>query len=58
MPYAKPRDTNMPRLLLLLANDPPNLLVPKAKLRDTNSISYYLYSANVPNHLLMINNDY
>ena len=54
MPEAKPRDTNVPRVLLLLVNDSPNVLVPKAKPRNTNNISYYYYySANVPNHLLM-----
>ena len=54
VPKAKPRDTNIPRVLLLLVNDSPNLLVPKAKPRNTNNISYYyLYSANMPNHLLM-----
>ena len=54
VPEAKPRDTNIPRVLLLLVNDSPNLLVPKAKPRNTNNISYYyFYSANVPNHLLM-----
>ena len=53
-PEAKPRDSNIPRVLFLLVNDPPNLLVPKAKPRDTNNISYhYFYSANVPNHLLI-----
>ena len=53
-PKAKPRDSNIPRVLLLLVNDPPNLFVPKAKPRDTNSISYYyFYSANVLNHLLI-----
>ena len=53
VPEAKPRDTNIPRVLLLLVNDSPNLLVPKAKVRDTNNNYYYFYSANVPNHLLM-----
>ena len=53
MPEAKPRDTNLPRVLLLLVNDSPNLLVPKAKPRNTNNISYYYsYSANMPNHLI------
>jgi len=53
-PEAKPRDSNIPRVLLLLVNDPPNLLVPKAKPRETNNIFYnYFYSANVPNHLLI-----
>ena len=57
VPEAKPRDTNIPRVLLLLVNDSPNLLVPKVKPRNTNSISNnYLYSANMPNHLLMIDN--
>ena len=57
VPEAKPRDTNIPRVLLLLVNDSPNLLVPKAKPRNTNNIFYYyFYSANVPNHLLMTNN--
>ena len=36
MPEAKPRDTNMPRVLSLLDNDKNTLLEPKAKLRDTN----------------------
>ena len=59
MPEAKPRDTNIPRVLLLLVNDSPNLLVPKAMLRNTNNISYYyFYSANVPNHLLISYSDY
>ena len=54
VPEAKPRDTNVPRELLLLVNDSPNLLVLKAKPRNTKNISYYyFYSANVPNHLLM-----
>ena len=54
MPEAKPRDTNIPRVLLLLVNDSPNLLVPKAKPRDNKNISYYyFYSANVLNHLIM-----
>ena len=54
MPEAKLRDTNVPRVLLLLVNDSSNLLVPKAKPRNPNNIYYYyLYSANVPNHLLM-----
>ena len=54
VPEAKPRDTNVPRVLLLLVNDSPILLVPKAKPRNTNNISYYyFYSENVPNHLLM-----
>ena len=49
-------DNNVPRVLLLLVNDSPNLLVPKAKSRNTNNISYYyLYSENVPNHLLIYN---
>ena len=40
--------------LMLLANDPPSMLVPKTKPRDTNSIFYYyLYSVNVLNHLLI-----
>ena len=57
MPEANPRDTNVPRVLLLLVNDSPDLLVPKAKSRNTNNISsYYFYSANMPNHLLMWNN--
>ena len=39
---------------MLLANDPPSMLVPKANQRDTNSIFYYyFYSVNVPNRLLM-----
>ena len=54
VPEAKPRDTNIPRVLLLLVNDPLNLLVPKAKPRNTNNITYYyFYSVNVPNHLLI-----
>ena len=54
VPEAKPRDTNVPRVLLLLVNDSPILLVPKAKPRNTNNISYYyFYSENMPNHLLM-----
>ena len=58
VPEAKPRDTKLPRVLLLLVNDSSNLLVPKAKPRNTNIISYYyFYSANVPNHLLMHNID-
>ena len=57
MPAAQPRDTKLPRVLLLLVNDSPNLLVPKAKPRNANNICYYyFYSANVPNHLLMIGN--
>ena len=55
VPEAMPRDTNIPRVLLLLVNDSPTLLVPKAKPRNTNNISqYYFYSENVPNHSLMI----
>ena len=58
MPEAKPRDTNVPRVLLLLVNDSPMLLVPKAKPRNTKNISYYyFYSAIVPNHLLMLYNN-
>ena len=39
---------------MLLANDPPSMLVPKAKPRDNNSIFYYyFYSVNLPNNLLM-----
>ena len=54
MPEAKPRDTNIPRVLFLLVNDSPNLLLPKTKPRNTNNISYYyFYSANVPSHLLI-----
>ena len=57
MPEAKPRDTNIPRVLLLLVNNSPNWLVLKAKPRNINNISYYyFYSANIPNHLLMHNN--
>ena len=57
MPEAKPKDTNILRVLLLLVNDSPNLLIPKTKPRNTNNISYYyLFSANVPNHLLMATN--
>ena len=56
VPKAKPRDTNVPRVLLLLVNDSPILLIPKAKPRNTNNISYYyFYSENVPNHLLLNN---
>ena len=41
--------------LMLLANDPPSMLVPKAKPRDNNSIFYYyFYSVNLPNHLLIV----
>ena len=58
VPEAKPRDTNVQRVLLLLVNDSPSLLVSKAKPRVTNNISYYyFYSANMPNHLLMHNSD-
>ena len=47
----------MPKVLLLLVNDPHILLIPKAKPRDTYSISYfYFYSANIPNPLIMHNN--
>ena len=54
VPEAKQRDNNIPRVLLLLVNDSPNLLVPKAKPRNTKNISYYYYySTNMPNHLLM-----
>ena len=54
VPEAKPMDTNVPRVLLLLVNNSPNLLVPKAKPRNTNNIFYYyFYSANMPYHLLM-----
>ena len=54
VPEAKPRDTNIPRVLILLVNDTQIMLVPKVKTRDTNSISYYyFYSSNVPNHLLI-----
>ena len=54
MPEAKPRDTKIPKVLLLLVNDTRIMLVPKAILRDTNSIFYYyIYSANIPNHLLL-----
>ena len=38
VPETKPRDTNVPRVLLLLVNDSPNLLVPKAKPRNTNNM--------------------
>ena len=56
VPEAKPKDTNIARVLLLLVNDTPIMLVPKAKSRDTNSISYkYSYSAKIPNHLLISN---
>jgi len=56
VPEAKPRDTNVPRVLFLLVNDSPNLLVLMAKPKNTNNSSYnYLYSKNVPNHLLMYN---
>ena len=54
VPEAKPRDTNIPRILLLLVNDTRIMLVHKAKPGDTKSIFYYyFYSANVPNHLLI-----
>ena len=43
MPEAKPRDTNVPRVLLLLVNDNQIMLVPKAKPRDTNSICVILF---------------
>ena len=50
VPEAKPKDTNIPRVLLLLVHDSPNWLVPTANPRNTNNISYnYFYSANVPN---------
>ena len=55
VPEAKLRDTDIPRVLLLLVNDSPSLLVPKAKRRDTNSIFYYyFYSVNEPNHLSIV----
>ena len=41
MPEAKPRDTNMPRVLSLLDNDKSTLLVPEAKPRDTNNMLFY-----------------
>ena len=41
MPEAKPRDTNMPRVLSLLDNDESTLLVPEAKPRDTNNMLFY-----------------
>ena len=51
-PEVKPRDSNIPRKLLKLVNDPPNILVPKARMRDTNRNSYYyLYSALISYHL-------
>ena len=54
---AKLRDSKLPRVLLLLVNDFPNVLVPKGKQRNTNNNSYYyFYSANMPNHLLIDNN--
>ena len=56
MPEAKPRDTKLPRVLLLLVSDSSNLLVPKAKPSNNNNIFYYyFYSANMPNDLLMSN---
>ena len=56
VPEVKPRDTNIPRVLLLLVNDTRIMLVPKAKPRDTNSIFYYYFhSENVPYHLLIMN---
>ena len=59
VPEAKPRDINIPRVLLLLVNNSPNLLIPKAKPRNTNNICYYyFYSANVPNHLLRCCREY
>ena len=43
--------------LMLLANDPPSMLIPKANPRDNNSIFYhYFYSVNIPNHLLISTN--
>ena len=40
MPEAKPRDTNMPRVLSLLDNDESTLLVPEAKPRDINNLLF------------------
>ena len=55
MPEAKPRDTNMPRVLSLLDNDKSTLLVPEAKPRDTNNIFfYYFYVAYVLDHYLIV----
>ena len=57
-PEVQPRDSDIPRILLPLVNDSPNLLVSKTKLRDSNSYSYYyFYSENIPNHLLIFNKD-
>ena len=53
-PEAKPRYSNVPRVLFLLVNVARILLMAKAKLRDNNSISsYYLYSSKITNKLLM-----
>ena len=47
----RPRDSKIQRVLLLLVNDPSDML-PIEKQRDANSISYYyLYSEDVSNHL-------
>ena len=59
MPEAKPRDTNIPRVLSPLDNSLLILLVPEAKPRDANNISFYhFYVANIPHHCLMISNTY
>ena len=42
-PEAKPRYSNVPRVLFLLVNVARILLMAKAKLRDTNSISSYYF---------------
>ena len=58
VPEARPRDTNIPRVLVLLLNESPKMLIPKVKPRNTNNISYYyFYSANMHNHLLMYYSD-
>ena len=50
---AKPRDTNIPRVLLPLVNDPPSLLVPKAKPRDSRIPMLLLLLVNDPPSLLV-----
>ena len=49
MPEAKPRDTNVPMVLLLLVTDSPNLLVTKTKLKNSN---------NLPRVVLLLVNDF
>ena len=44
VPEVKSRDTNVPRVLLLLVNDSHSLLVPKVKPRNTSDISYFYFS--------------